>query len=346
MASHRIGKNVYGPAAGGFTLVELLVVITIIGILIALLLPGVQAAREAGRKGQCANNLKQWGLAALQHEEAQGFYPGGGWGWSWVGDPDRGFGMNQPGGWIYNCLPFTDQAALHDLGYGNTNQSQRQTLCLQMIQTPLAIANCPTRRRSALFLSPFSQVANNYGGVQGGTPNVLARADYAACCGHNNFSEFFGGPGSLPTLVTSSWNDMSQCTGIVYECSEVKAAQISNGTSNVIFAGEKYEQPEYYSYSAGTNPAADNENMYVGMDNDISRSTYYPPMQDRPGFSDGEVTRFGSAHPQSCNFAFCDGSVHSISYAVDPATFNSLGRRNAIPDNSGTAYTPIDWSKL
>ena len=85
---------------GGFTLVELLVVIAIIGILIALLLPAVQAAREAARQSQCKNNLKQLALGCLNHENAYKQFPTNGWGYSWVGDADRGFDWRQPGGWI------------------------------------------------------------------------------------------------------------------------------------------------------------------------------------------------------------------------------------------------------
>jgi len=110
----------------GFTLVELLVVITIIGILIAILLPAVQAAREAARRMQCENNLKQLSLGCLQHESSCGFLPTGGWSCGWVGDANCGIGKTQPGGWAFCILPFIDQAALHDLGLGLTGTALRR----------------------------------------------------------------------------------------------------------------------------------------------------------------------------------------------------------------------------
>ena len=100
---------------GGFTLVELLVVIAIIGILIALLLPAVQAAREAARSLECRNHLRQLAMAALNHEQTHGHYPTGGWGYYWIGDPDRGFAEDQPGGWPFNLLPFLEQKDLYQL---------------------------------------------------------------------------------------------------------------------------------------------------------------------------------------------------------------------------------------
>src|SRR5690606_5267675 len=95
----------------GLTLIEQLVVIAILGILIALLLPAVQAAREAARRTQCRNNLKQLSLGCMTHESTHRALPAGGWFWNWVGDPDSGFGREQPGGWNYNVLPFIEETA-------------------------------------------------------------------------------------------------------------------------------------------------------------------------------------------------------------------------------------------
>ena len=134
----------------GFTLVEMLVVIAIIGVLVALLLPAVQMARESARRTQCQNNLKQIGIAFHTHHDSQGFLPSGGWGWFWVGDPDAGYGPKQPGGWVYNILPFIEQDSVHSLGTGETGR-RRKPPSAKFSQTPLKSLNCPTRRFAGLF---------------------------------------------------------------------------------------------------------------------------------------------------------------------------------------------------
>ena len=130
----------------GFTLIELLVVIAIIAMLVTLLLPAVQAAREAARRTQCINHLKQIGLGSLNHESAHGFLPSGGWGFGWIGDPDRGYGLRQPGGWMYNILAFIEQGDLHDIGKGLPQKQKELALGQQLATTPVSFYSCPSRR--------------------------------------------------------------------------------------------------------------------------------------------------------------------------------------------------------
>jgi prepilin-type N-terminal cleavage/methylation domain-containing protein/prepilin-type processing-associated H-X9-DG protein len=325
-----------------FTLVELLVVITIIAILIALLLPAVQMAREAARRLQCGNNLKQLGLAMLQHEEKNKFFPSNGWGWYWIGDPDRGFGKEQPGSWLFACLPYMEQLPLFQSGSDGQPdvQTAAQTAgAARVEQTPLAAMNCPTRRSCIAFgMVPWGGSGPLFKAYNADQTNVLARGDYCVNAGDQFYGWTIYGPTDLAQgaqwTKDRSWPDNKGNTGISYIRSEVATSWVADGLSNTYMVGEKYLNPD--SYLDGSD-WGDNESMYAADDNDTARTTYCPvplpanyvpdhvPMQDTPGSMN--IYAFGSAHPGSCNICFCDGSVRQIGYTIDPETNRCLGNR-------------------
>jgi prepilin-type N-terminal cleavage/methylation domain-containing protein/prepilin-type processing-associated H-X9-DG protein len=339
MASHLSWANSPIPTTprkdGGFTLVELLVVITIIAILIALLLPAVQAARETARQLQCKNNLKQLALGCLGHEQIQGFLPTGGWGWGWVGDPDRGFTKRQPGGWHFNILPFIEQQPLHDLGLGG-NITRRT----QMARTPVAGFHCPTRRAALTYPFVHSNILVNLG-----PPTVIARSDYAG-----NAGEYYDwvcyGPGSFAegdALTDLQWGASpyagasGSMTGPIYGRSTCRMADITDGTSNTYLIGERYLCPD--SYTTGQDPA-DDQGWVIGFDIDTNRWTTlgsdFAPAQDQAGLQN--ALKFGGAHANGFQMAFCDGSVQMINYAINPETHRRLGNRKD--------GLPVDGKKL
>lgn len=311
----------------GFTLVELLVVIAIIGILIGLLLPAVQSAREAARAAQCQNNLKQIGLGFINHHSRVGWYPTSGWGYGWIGDPDRGFGVQQPGGWMYNLLPFIEQQAIRDLGAGKDATTKRAAL-RQVKESVIGGTICPTRRR----IQAYPAVE---GSLNSDSATVQAKTDYAGNGGE--IVQTYYGPGSLGEGDTThpwpAWIEYH--TGITHLRSNVRLAHVRDGASNTYMVGEKYLEPKHYYTGAD---GADNNAMYQGHDWDILRWTYsnFPPRRDRDNAQCWEC--FGSAHPAGCYFVFVDGSVHLIGFSVDPEIHRRLGNRN---DGK-----PIDMSKL
>lgn len=315
------------PSRRAFTLVELLVVIAIIGVLVALLLPAVQAARESARRMQCSNHLKQIALAAHNHHDTHGYFPSGGWGWLWTGIPERGFGERQPGGWAYSLLPYMEQGNLHGAALGKTG-TDRQTAMKSMMSTPLSAFYCPSRRAP----QPSKDGYTYYDLAGQIAPGISARSDYAANCGDQERVEITGGPDTIGkgdgTESGWTWTSTSIETGISFQRSEVTMGDITDGTSNTMWVGEKYLCPD--NYKTGSD-GGDNENLYVGYDNDLYRSTFpgdtrFPPLSDRLGYC-GQY-RFGAAHGQGFQIALCDGSVRMISYTVDKDNLRRLGHRS------------------
>jgi prepilin-type N-terminal cleavage/methylation domain-containing protein len=291
----------------GFTLVELLVVIAIIAILIGLLVPAVQKVREAAARIQCANNLKQIGLAFHNHHDTLRFFPTGG------GTTDGVFmtfpspvappavGRAQQGGWGYQILPYLEQGNLWNCGDGTAIQ-----------QTPVAVYFCPSRR------SPQQSTQGPWAG------NALI--DYAA-------SNMDPGPGQAAHPTDDRFNTGS---GVVRfnVVGAVRSAHVLDGLSNTLLVGEKRLARD----RLGTGLAPDDDQGYsIGWDHDTVSRTVNPPAQDPSSTAAGYGTdnclvnpcplgsTFGSAHAAGFQVVLADGSVRLLAYGISQRTFMALG---------------------
>ncbi|MDO4627910.1 MAG: DUF1559 domain-containing protein [Planctomycetia bacterium] len=308
------------PAA--FTLVELLVVIAIIGMLVGLLLPAVQQAREAARQMQCGNNLKQQGLAALNHESSSRSYPSAGWSWAWEGDPDMGFGEKQPGAWTYSLLPFLEQNALWQLGANGTPTVDAELKKANKVrgQTPLPVFYCPSRRTAINYYGYAYYNCDSLGGV-------ACKLDYSACVGDGYVSA-----DKLSTYdEVLAHSTTGGRTGVTFYKSVTTTGEIRDGTTNTYLYGEKYLAADRYYTASNLVAIGDNQTTWSGVDNDSVRITTYNesglncPRQDRVGYDNGSL--FGSAHAGTWGVTMCDGSVQRVSYSIDPEIHSYLGKK-------------------
>lgn len=300
----------------GFTLLELVVVCGIVSILVALILPAVQSSREAGRRVECQNHLKQISTAIHTHESSFSRFPANGWGFQWVGHPERGTDRNQPGGWIYNILPYIDQLSLRLRGKGTSGNVLRASIG-EVMQSPIPIFRCPSRSSTTLSLAnPVIQppIAD--------PPVHVAKTDYAINEG-DFITNTSGGPATLQAgdQPAFPWTDVSQATGVSYLRSEVRLSDVRDGASHTYLAGEKYVSVS--GYETNLDPGYD-QSLICGVDLDNARWTIVSPRCDGNTLS---VRSFGSAHHGACWIARCDGSVKSVSYNIDLAIHISLGNR-------------------
>ncbi len=217
-----------------------------------------------------------------------------------MGDPDYGFGVRQPGGWIYNILPYVGLDMIHDKGKGladtgssgSTNPAVNKYYALAEAKSAaIPFLICPTRRKPIAF--PQNQVSWNCA-----NPTSCSKTDYAANGGSNHFEGT--GPGYVPAFSGSchqlfpncGWSnaDQSSFNGVEGERSEVQPSDITNGLSNVFFAGDKYLQADLY-YTASD--PADDDCVLQGNDRDTNRWVYQAPMRDVAGVQ--QEFCFGSA---------------------------------------------------
>jgi len=298
----------------GFTLVELLVVITIIGILIALLMPAVQAARESARRSKCSNNLKQIGLALLHYQEGHGVFPPARIGcdgintWVCSGRDLAG----RTGANAFVCiLPQLEQEPLYAKfgmergGVWNRHPGQDTSWYSDADKT-YAVG-----QRPPVFVCPSDSarplLENHYN-----TPFPVATGSYALVCGSHG-----------PSYGIDSYKVKLKNTGLFVYAVPRHTAHVPDGLSNTIAVGEVYD---------GHAEISSNIWSYALRHADCYRSTENP-LNTPPGSGTQLMTgaaqygvngAFGSRHPNGANFVYADGRVEFMSESIDLATYRGL----------------------
>jgi prepilin-type N-terminal cleavage/methylation domain-containing protein len=304
----------------GFTLVELLVVIAIIGVLVALLLPAVQAAREAANRMSCGNNLKQIGIAVHNHHDTHRHLPYGAsdgqnqtcCNWNTANDIKDLRGWT----WAFHILPFMEQQPVYDLG-GTT--AANHTL---IANTAINGYFCPSRRPPGVYgSSAKNDYAANGGGHISAATVTIGGVSYAL--------KGFGDDGPFGQV----WDD-SQLTatgGITMQTPMKRKrtfANIKDGLSNTALVGEKQVHDTTWGSAGGDNEAWNNP----GWDECMARFGYEVPEPDSKHPDSTQAAfwsrRFGSSHSGGVQFVRADGSVSLIPYTIDATTWLNFCRMN------------------
>ena len=303
----------------GFTLVELLVVIAIIGVLVALLLPAVQAARESARRLNCQNNLKQFGVALLSHHDATRHFPAGYQ--SNVPYQDGATDTTPGWGWATFILPYIEEESLFRLI--NLQLPVEHSQNAKAIQTMVSIYVCPSDFGAGGEFAPFT--------VSDASGNAIATAapsSYSACVGGDE-----------------SASADSTGLGIFYRNSRTRIAEITDGTSKTILVGE-----HAWSNANGIWAGAIQNGVCVRGPLNIcppTGATSYPApvlvqshshLNNAATDPDGGLDDFSSRHVGGANFVFADGAVHFVAdipgdqadgtYTPEGLVFQAAGTRS------------------
>jgi prepilin-type N-terminal cleavage/methylation domain-containing protein/prepilin-type processing-associated H-X9-DG protein len=307
----------------GFTLVELLVVIAIIGVLVALLLPAVQSAREAARRMQCTNHLKQIGLAAHNYHDIHGCFPSG----MVYQTPQMANRADRPNrapgfSWHTLILPQLEQQTLYsalNFGLGMNVPPNRA-----IVATPLKVAICPSA------VNPSKHFKVGTGSDQFGFDDPgLAATNYVGCAGAFVQSAYYDQP-------------VERKNGIVIEDGNIRFANVEDGTSNTFLAGESV------FFGTGGSTIAGNffwdPTWYGHFRHDLGGKADAPESIMRSGefrmnppkVASDNVKRntFSSRHPGGANFALGDGSTRFVSQAVQHTETTYSGM--VLPGSAGT----------
>jgi prepilin-type N-terminal cleavage/methylation domain-containing protein len=298
-------KTFHSKYRRGFTLVELLVVIAIIGVLVALLLPAVQFAREAARRTQCSNNLRQLGIATHTFHDTRRFLPP-----AFIGD-----NSDTPNGWATwgaLIMPYLENSAQY-AKWDVTRRASLQPAEAYQPQSPIYL--CPSRRAPVLSLSDFA------------TPGG-ALSDYAASFGTEAL--YTSSTGALIPNLPYVAQDSTGEWRVTEWSGQTSFADITDGTSNTTLFGEKHIRPDSLR---GKN---EDRSVFSGVRNTHRRMMGISPTvgNNRPLLTPQVQSlplansSFGGPHPTVCQFVFCDASVKPVHVTADLQTLTWLVTRN------------------
>ncbi len=327
-----------------FTLIELLVVIAIIAVLISLLLPAVQSAREAARRAQCVNNLKQMGIAMHNyHDVVNAFPPGGIW-WEPKTGPVAGHRWRHGYSKQVYILPYMEQGPIYNAINFQLNLFEAGN-SFTINGTGISSFWCPS---DPMVSTPETL----YTGYGDSAPHYIHRNSYGGSMGKlpyfpNCRDERAGAPDHVDVGSSTYSTILSQFDGIFTMQSSVKVSSITDGTSNTFMVGEraygKINDPGWMWWTTGV------------IIDDLHSAIYPPNPQNKT--TNGAVMAWGgtgfllsftSFHPGGVNFLFCDGSVRFLkdsidSWAIDPSTFQPTG---VVRDPLYTIYTFTPGTKV
>ncbi len=303
MSHHRARKM-------AFTLVELLVVIAIIGVLVALLLPAVQAAREAARRTQCTSQLRQIGLAIHNYHDARRQFPTG------RNRTDQ-FGVS----WAYSVLPQIEEQAIHD-AFDKTKRVDDPANARAM-RTAIPVYVCPSRRAPAANRDFDNNDEPSL--VRG----VAVAGDYAANAG-------------LEEDIGMEGNDFSSggidrtLAGPIFSGSKIRSRQVTDGMSKTLAVGEKHIRTAEPNWPEGRVHALQGDTCFLSGDSitTILRGTE-DGLADGPRHPSDQV--FGSAHPGVTQFVYLDGHAESL------ATSSSATATGVNPNHVGDIDIAPEW---
>ncbi len=303
------------PKRRGFSLIELLVVLAIIAMLLSLLLPAMNGAREAARRSQCANNLKQIGLALNNYHEATNAFPPG-----WVSLPSPGTGADAGPGWGWNAmiLPMMEQRPV----YGLIDFS----LPIEVMAnakpriTQINSLTCPSdRQRQRTF---FAVAAGGDGMIAGEPIAEVGASNYVGCFGSGDPSSLYPFDPSAPPPGCAAGD------GMFFRNRSVRIIDVEDGTSQTIAVGERDASISRATWTGAITGSAGGPALVVGRAGEREGPNAVPPRSDD----------FGSGHPGGAQFLYVDGSVHFLPSRLPAPVYRALATRAGGESISEDAY--------